>query len=320
MLGCKKSLDVSHQGAKLQSIRLQQFPLDFLSVSPTFHFADSSTIIKMSHSNPPSHSTGKNPSIVRYLDTASAYDLWSEVYDTDGNFLQALDTIEMKTLLPKFLQQIRSSKPWKMVDLGCGTGRNTLSLLHVPGANVIGLELSQKMLGMAQLRIDKELSQMNEAARAGSVDLEIFDIIQQTHPPTCAIDADAIISTLVLEHIPANTFFNAVSQMLKPDGVLLVTNMHSDMGKISQAGFVDPKTGEKIRPTSYAHRIDDVIAGARLRGFELEGDVLEKGVDEASSDVLGERAKKWAGILVWYGMIFRKNRNGPSDRDEANAV
>ena len=265
----------------------------------------------MSHLNLPSFAPSKAPSPVRYLDTASAYDLWSQVYDSDGNFLQALDTIEMKTLLPKFLDQIRSTTPWKLVDLGCGTGRNTLSLLRVQGASIVGLELSPKMLEVARSRIDRELDQIDAIKRARSIKLEVFDMIQQ-RPPKPVMDADAVISTLVLEHVPADTFFEVASQMLKADGLLLVTNMHSEMGNISQAGFVDPKTGEKIRHKSYAHRIEDVVDQARRQGLELEGDVVERGVDEVSLSALGERAKKWVGIMVWYGMVFRKNRSGES--------
>jgi len=246
------------------------------------------------------------------MDTASAYDLWSEVYDTDGNFLQGLDTIEMRTLLPSSLQSIRTAKPWKLVDLGCGTGRNTLSLLQIPSARIVGLELSPRMLKVARSRVDTELQLIDENERANTVRLELFDMIRQPNPPDCALEADAVISTLVLEHIPIDVFFKTASRILQAEGVLLVTNMHSEMGNISQAGFVDPKTGEKVRPKSYAHCIHDVVAEAKKQGFELEADVVERGVDEAGSEVLGGRAKKWIGVLVWYGMIFRKISHGYS--------
>jgi SAM-dependent methyltransferase len=269
----------------------------------------------MSSLNSPPHGASKTPSPVRYIDTASAYDLWSEVYDNDGNFLQALDTIEMKTLLPQFLQRIQSPKPWKLVDLGCGTGRNTLSLLRIQGATIIGLELSLKMLQVARSRVDQELEQIGKDDQARSVRLELFDMIQQPHPPPSAMEADAIISTLVLEHIPTDVFFKTTAQILRTNGVLLITNMHSEMGNISQAGFVYPKTGEKIRPKSYAYSVETVVTEARKQGFELEGDVLERGVDEAGSGAFGSRAKKWIGVMVWYGMAFRKSgRSGPTEQ------
>ena len=216
----------------------------------------------------------------------------------------------MKTLLPQFLQQVHSSKPWKLVDLGCGTGRNTVSLLQIPGASIVGLDFSPKMLDIARSRLNKELEQIPENGRAGSVNLEIFDIIQHPNPPHTAVGADAVISTLVLEHIPVHIFFQTASELLKADGVLLLTNMHSDMGNISQAGFTDPVSGGKIRPKSYAHTIEEVVAEAKNAGFVLQGDVLEREVDEAGSGTLGDRAKKWVGVRVWYGMMFRKVGDG----------
>ena len=79
---------------------------------------------------------------------------------------------------------------------------------------------------------------------------------------------------------------------------------------ISQAGFVqiDQATGEKVkvRPTSYAHGVQQTIDAAVAHGFELVEDVEERGVDDESLDKLGARAKKWLGIKVWYGMILKR--------------
>ena len=198
---------------------------------------------------------------VHYLSTAQAYDLWSAVYDTDGNFLQALDAIEMKALLPRMLQILDSDsrtypRPWKLVDLGCGTGRNTAALLEIQGAStVVGLDVSPGMLEVAKKRL--------QTSPGGSqLKLEVFDVLRAATPPDFATEADALVSTLVLEHIPADAFFNVARRILKPGGILLLTNMHSEMGGFSQAGFVDPKSGEKIRPTSHAHTIEEVETAA----------------------------------------------------------
>ena len=257
---------------------------------------------------------------IRYLDTTAAYDLWSAVYDTDGNFLQALDTIEMETLLPDFLSQITPPSPLsgnlKFVDLGCGTGRNTLALLqHVPsGSTVVGLDASAKMLEVARERVDAEIARIrtSEGERAIEVHFGIDDMIQDDSSEIrvaaleAAAEADAVISTLVLEHVPIRVFLQTAFRMLKPGGLLLVTNMHAEMGQISQAGFVDPNTGEKIRPKSYAHAVTDVVLEARRQGFEVVGEILERAVDDSMSKVLGERARKWIGVTVWFGMVLRK--------------
>ncbi|KIW99471.1 uncharacterized protein Z518_11210 [Rhinocladiella mackenziei CBS 650.93] len=242
-----------------------------------------------------------DPSI-RYLSTTHAYDLWAAVYDIDGNFLQALDTIEMKTLLPRMLELLEKSPfppPWKLVDLGCGTGRNTAALLEVKGATVVGLDVSSGMLEVARRRLGK-------FGVEGILQLEIFDMLQQPSPPASAVGADAVVSTLVIEHIPADIFFRHVTQILKPGGILLLTNMHSEMGGISQAGFIDPQTGEKIRPTSYAHTVAEVEAEAAKNGLEVVGKMDERAVDESTVPILGERSQKWVGITVWFGGILRK--------------
>ena len=107
---------------------------------------DKLTIIMASLNLPNQPSNHQSQSPVRYLDTTTAYNLWSEVYDTDGNFLQALDTIEMQTFLPRTLSMVQTEQPWKLIDLGCGTGRNTLRLLDQAGSIVVGLDASPKML------------------------------------------------------------------------------------------------------------------------------------------------------------------------------
>jgi cyclopropane fatty-acyl-phospholipid synthase-like methyltransferase len=240
---------------------------------------------------------------IHYMDTATAYDLWSEVYDTDGNFLQALDTVEMKKLLPTFVSMLNTPKPWKIVDLGCGTGRNTIALLSIQDVRIIGLDVSTKMLDVARNRLKVECAKMSQNL---DPTFETFDMLATNNIPGAATNADAIISTLVVEHVPLDTFFNTAAKILKPDGLLLLTNMHAEMGNISQAGFVDPKTGAKIRPTSYAHTVDDLLQEAWRQGFEIVGKVEERSVDGKLAPRLGRRAVKWVGVRVWFGGIFRK--------------
>ncbi|PYI06879.1 S-adenosyl-L-methionine-dependent methyltransferase [Aspergillus sclerotiicarbonarius CBS 121057] len=241
---------------------------------------------------------------VQYLETIDAYNKWAKVYDKDNNFLQALDTLEMQTLLPHFLHLLplpTSSvpNPPKTIDLGCGTARNTLLLsqLASPGTEIIGLDASSGMLDVAR-----------EAIKGiPRVSLGVFDLLQEPMSvPVESVGAAGVISTLVMEHVPLRRFFEAAWGMLRPGGCLLVTNMHEDMGKISQAGFVDVETGVKIRPVSYRHSIGEVVKVAEEVGLRVEGEVRERMVDEGLAGVLGSRAKKWIGVVVWFGICFRK--------------
>lgn len=275
---------------------------------------------------------------VRYLDTATAYDLWSSVYDTDGNFLQALDSIEMQALLPRAISSLQprsqsnslesrsqSDTGLKAVDLGCGTGRNTLQLLGTASvSSIVGLELSPKMMEIARSRCATRLDelrsqradpqqqqqrQQHSTPPQPTVHFSPFNMLEHP-PPGLALNADLVLSTLVLEHIPLRTFFSTASSLLRPGGTLLLTNMHADMGRVSQAGFVDPATGEKVRPVSYVYGVADVLAAAEDAGLEIVGSVREVGVDEELAGRLGVRGRKWVGVKVWFGGVWRKRSAG----------
>lgn len=260
------------------------------------------------------------------------------MYDTDGNFLQRLDTLEMRLLIPRFLDLVISrfhtTTPFKLVDLGCGTGRNTIPLLEALSTRkandeasglgqveIIGLDASLGMLDVARKTIESAMKERDLASdRVISVSLGTLDLLQGAAAsgqlPSSLQDSGAVgvISTLVLEHIPSKEFFEAASATMVSGGCLLVTNMHAEMGDISQAGFTDSQTGVKIRPTSYCHSVSGVVKAAEEVGFQLvdisgedgDGVVLERGVDEQLAEKLGTRAKKWIGVKVWFGMCFCK--------------
>ncbi|KAJ5382431.1 hypothetical protein N7517_000342 [Penicillium concentricum] len=166
-----------------------------------------------------------NSQKTQYMDTVEAYDKWAEVYDTDGNFLQRLDTIEMHSLLPQFIDRVsRRFQPETeatetktrpaLVDLGCGTGRNTIQLLSaLSTANkasdftVIGLDASRGMLDVARTATREYAKSATET----DVELGILDLLQpvsKTQLPSslCGVGAVGVISTLVLEHIPLERF------------------------------------------------------------------------------------------------------------------
>ena len=244
---------------------------------------------------------------------------FAQTYDTDANFLQALDSL----LLPKLLSPLLAALPPAPVilDLGCGTGRATTSLLSHPGAIVLGLDASPAMLTIARERCAAHFNSLPGNGRAAAWRLEEWNIIsvragkenEGVEPflrESGRRKAALVVSTLVLEHIPLATFFAAAARLVEPGGRLLVTNMHREMGEISQAGFVDAQ-GVKVRGESFAHGVPETVEEARRCGFLIEGNVMERGVDEADVAVLGERARKWVrGPKVWYGGLWRKEGNG----------
>lgn len=201
----------------------------------------------------------------------------------------------------------KDRKPWNIVDLGCGTARNTVHLLTVPDAEAVALDLSSKMLDIAKQKPATPVP-------GTRVSCEKYDMLADAAPPpppAAAVDATAIISTLVMEHVTLPALFTAASTILKPGGVLFLTNMHSDMSKITQAGSLDPETGQRIRPTSYAHNVEDVVSEAERQGFEFVVPLEERCLAEDDAGRLSpRRAAKYVGLRVWLGGILRKRSRG----------
>jgi SAM-dependent methyltransferase len=244
----------------------------------------------------------------------------NQVYDTDGNILQSIDDLMLPALLEHIFALLSSDSPITITELGCGTGRNTIKLLSPPSSqitSIAALDLSPGMLTVAKQRCEKYLTEKapNPWLAPPVVEFHEFDVLNpKMSSEVKALEgkADLVLSTLVLEHLPVDVFFRSVKSFLKPVGAyVLLTNMHAEMGRISQAGFVDEITGQKIRGHSYAHDISGVIKEGEKWGFEVVGKVGERGIEQADvGTVVGERGKKWIGINVWFGFVMRFGKLG----------
>ncbi|KAF2126614.1 S-adenosyl-L-methionine-dependent methyltransferase [Dothidotthia symphoricarpi CBS 119687] len=247
------------------------------------------------------------PKQVQHIPTQDAYDQWASVYDTDGNMLQSIDDAELTTLLPAFLAQVPSTSPTaalSLLDLGCGTGRNTTRLIAHPWPAthriaITGLDFSAAMLDIARQKLNPLLADN----RNTTLDLKHCDPFADL-PPIKPVNA--LISTLVLEHVALEPFFQTAHTLLLPGGLALITNMHADMGAVSQAGFVNEQ-GVKVRGTSFAHTVQETVDEARKCGFEvLSVREREVGRGDVESGVVGNRGNKWIGVRVWFGVVLRR--------------
>ncbi|KAL5353716.1 hypothetical protein ACLOAV_001757 [Pseudogymnoascus australis] len=183
------------------------------------------------------------------VSTAELYHRWAKVYDTDGNILQTTDDLCLPPFLAHFLALLPPTDA-KITELGCGTGRNTAKLI-LPSSStnlssIHALDLSPSMLDIARQRCSAIT--VGSAAPIPSTDFHVFDALSGAAPPEDACGAHGVVSTLVLEHLPLDVFFGSVRKLLtKEGGHLLLTNMHEEMGRRGQAGFMDVESGEKVR-------------------------------------------------------------------------
>src|SRR6185369_10580197 len=82
----------------------------------------------------------------------TGYDLWAHSYDNECNVLIRLEA-NHSYIRQNVIRKSTIQKRWAL-DIGCGSGR------HIPGLevdfqNVIGIDLSEKMLAVAKSKCSK---------------------------------------------------------------------------------------------------------------------------------------------------------------------
>ncbi|KAF7853352.1 uncharacterized protein EAF02_012006 [Botrytis sinoallii] len=270
----------------------------------------------------PGPSTTHQESVSTYL----LYNRWAATYDTDHNPLQILDSALIPSLLKTlFFIPLEAQDNITITELGCGTGRNTIRFLAPPFSKkfskIHALDLSPAMLEIARSRCSLCVSEND--SHVPSIQFDEFNALNvQSNPDILSSiqgQANMVISTLVLEHLPLDKFFSAVTFLLKPDsnvnnGRVLITNMHAEMGRLSQAGFRDEIEGKKtkVRGESYIYEIEEVVEEGKKWGFHVVGEVLERTVEktdieeDGSGLKLGTRGRKWIGKKMWFGMVMQR--------------
>ncbi|KAJ7290270.1 S-adenosyl-L-methionine-dependent methyltransferase [Mycena rebaudengoi] len=218
-----------------------------------------------------------------------------QTYDSDGNVLILLDNELVSDVLPGLVRE-----PLKTVlDLGCGTGRTAEKLLRCSNVEqIIGLDATPGMLSLARERFHDPRLQFKQ-----------YDIIDDSPPLSSLLpEVDAVVSTLVIEHIPSlPMFFGRVGQVLRKGGWALVTNMHEDMGAMTGAGFVNEQ-GIRVTMDKFAHTVAEVVSAAEACGLRLQSAPMIRRVEnEEHVAALGPRASKWIGVNMLYGLIFVKD-------------
>ncbi len=178
----------------------------------------------------------------RVVASQEGYDHWSSFYDTDDIPLSLLEE-------PVVDRDLGDVYGLKILELGCGTGRQTVRLA-TKGARVIAIDNSN---GMLERAVSKKVNT-----------IEFLKHDLNNPLPLETQSFDRVVSFLVLEHITnLETFFCQCRRICKPDGFLFFTTMHPAMLlKDVQARFIDPKSGERIYPKSYPYKVSDYLNAA----------------------------------------------------------
>jgi len=178
----------------------------------------------------------------------NAYNQWSETYDTDRNLTRDLDQrVMLETLANRHFESI--------LELGCGTGKNTSFLVKI-GGHVHALDFSQGMIDKAR-----------EKVHAKNVRFEMADL---TQPWPCGSDGyDLIVCNLVLEHIEdLSLIFSQAHRVLKPGAHFLINELHPFRQYEGKKAVFDQGLGPTEIP-AFVHHISDFLNAGATNSFKL---------------------------------------------------
>ncbi|PCC67199.1 Methyltransferase domain-containing protein [Nannocystis exedens] len=173
---------------------------------------------------------------MRTTDVVQGYDLWASTYDRIDNPLVAMTAVAMRRWHPEGR---------RVLELGCGTGRNAPFLLARGFEEYVGVDVSPGMLAAAARNVPDPRARFVHRDAAEALELHGFD--------------GALLS-LVLEHAEdVAPLLAAAARAVRPGGWLHVFEIHprwrADGGR---AHF--HHEGEDLYLPSYLHDVAELHA------------------------------------------------------------
>ncbi len=183
------------------------------------------------------------------------YDLWANTYDQTPNPVVATDSRHTLNLLNPQPGQ-------KILDAGCGTGRN-LTRIRAAGARPFGIDFSLGMLRVAQRM---------------APDVPLIQADLQAEFPYRESRFSAVLCALIGEHLDNLPFtLSQIWKVLEPGGTLVFSVYHPDLAEAGkEANFELGETEYRlgaIRYTTAGYLEMATAAGLReIQIFEYKGD------------------------------------------------
>jgi malonyl-CoA O-methyltransferase len=183
------------------------------------------------------------------MNVLEAYSEWAHTYDDDRNLTRDLDEQVMR-------QTFAAAKYKAVLEIGCGTGKNTALLAEISDS-VQAIDFSEAMM---------------EHARRRSLSEKIkFTVADLTRPwPIADSSINLISCNLVLEHIENLSFiFSEAARVLTRNGHLFISELHPfRQYRGTQASFQREAQTHTI--DAFVHDVTDFTGAALNHRLTLE--------------------------------------------------
>lgn len=181
------------------------------------------------------------------MNVQQAYNAWSETYDAVENKTRDLEA--------RALRQSVSGENPEILEIGCGTGKNT-EFLQTRAEHLIGVDFSTEMLERAKAKI-----------RAENVEFRQLDLRENWNFADASFDL--ITCSLALEHIENIDFvFAEARRVLRAGGKFYFGELHPfKQYQGSKARF---ETGAGVFELEcFVHHVSEFFEAATNNGFAV---------------------------------------------------
>ncbi len=136
-------------------------------------------------------------------------------------------TMRERLWRPVIVEAVADRNPGVVVDVGCGTGALSIPIAgRLPSARVLGIDGDSQVLDIARGKPGADAVEWTKGL-AGALPLQ-------------AGEADVVVTSLVLHHLPLQTKREMLSEahrVLRPGGRLIVADWAAPQDVVASAGF-----------------------------------------------------------------------------------
>ena len=219
------------------------------------------------------------------------FDLWARVYDTQSNPLLMLEERSAMPLLPPL-------NGGDVLDVGCGTGRWLTRLQTLNPASLTGIDSSATMLEHARTKIHPTTK---------------LEHRECTALPGEAASKNFVLASFVLSYLnDLHGFANECARILRPDGSVLLSDMHPVTA--AKRGWTRSfrVEGEKFEIAVHSRSIEEIVSAFQNSGFELRI-LIEPPFEEPEQPIFEDTGKltefeELTGVPAIYILKLQKRR------------
>lgn len=179
------------------------------------------------------------------MNVQQAYNAWSETYDTVENKTRDLEA--------RVLRESISEEHLEILEIGCGTGKNT-EFLQTKAKWLIGADFSAEMLEKAKAKI-----------RAENVEFRQLDLRENWEFAEKSFDL--ITCSLALEHIENIDFvFSEANRVLRSSGRFYFGELHPFKQYQGSKARFETDAGV-FELECFVHHVSEFFTAAKNNGF-----------------------------------------------------